>query len=80
MTAWGRALDILHEAGPTEIFARIASHALRLWGIQRRFVHLDTTSPDSGPGRQCPKPHLSPSDRSVSRPTAGGGDAIPGSG
>jgi len=22
----------------------VASHALRLWGIQHRFVHLDTTS------------------------------------
>ncbi|MGC8960222.1 MAG: IS1634 family transposase [Chloroflexia bacterium] len=40
----GRALDILYEAGPTEIFAQVASHALRLWGIQHRFVHLDTTS------------------------------------
>jgi len=40
----GRALDILYEAGPTEIFAQVASHALRRWGIQHRFVHLDTTS------------------------------------
>jgi len=40
----GRALDILYEAGPTEIFAQVASHALRLWGIRHRFVHLDTTS------------------------------------
>jgi transposase len=40
----GRALDILYEAGPTEVFAQVASHALRLWGIQHRFVHLDTTS------------------------------------
>jgi len=40
----GRALDILYEAGPTEIFAQVASHALCLWGIQHRFVHLDTTS------------------------------------
>ncbi len=40
----GRALEILYEAGPTEIFAQVASHALRLWGIQHRFIHLDTTS------------------------------------
>jgi len=40
----GRALDILYEAGPTEIFAQVASHALRLFGIHHRFVHLDTTS------------------------------------
>lgn len=40
----GRALDRLYEAGLTEIFAQVASHALRLWGIQHRFVHLDTTS------------------------------------
>lgn len=40
----GRALEILYEAGPTEIFAQVASHALRLWGIQHRFIHLDATS------------------------------------
>ncbi|MBC7227322.1 MAG: IS1634 family transposase [Thermoflexales bacterium] len=40
----GRALDILHERGETEIFAQVASHALRVYGISHRFVHLDTTS------------------------------------
>ena len=40
----GRALDLLYETGLTEIFAQVASHALRLFGIQYRFVHLDTTS------------------------------------
>ncbi len=40
----GRALDRLYEAGLTEIFAQVASYALRLWGVQHRFVHLDTTS------------------------------------
>jgi transposase len=40
----GRALDILHEKGATEVFAQVASHALRVSGIERRFVHLDTTS------------------------------------
>jgi len=38
----GRALDLLYETGLTEIFAQVASHALRLFGIQYRFVHLDT--------------------------------------
>lgn len=40
----GRALDILHEKGETEIFAQVASHALCVYGISHRFVHLDTTS------------------------------------
>jgi len=40
----GRALDSLYEAGLTEIFAQVASHALHLFRIQHRFVHLDTTS------------------------------------
>ncbi len=40
----GRALDILHEKGETEVFAQVASHALRVYGIEHRFVHLDTTS------------------------------------
>ncbi|MFN3761736.1 MAG: IS1634 family transposase, partial [Anaerolineae bacterium] len=40
----GRALDILHEKGETEIFAQVASHALRVFGISHRFLHLDITS------------------------------------
>ncbi|MCR4407379.1 MAG: IS1634 family transposase [Anaerolineae bacterium] len=40
----GRALDILHERGETEVFAQVASHALRVYGIEHRFVHLDITS------------------------------------
>ncbi|MDQ7030649.1 MAG: IS1634 family transposase [Ardenticatenia bacterium] len=40
----GRALDILYEAGLTEVFAQVASHALRLFGIRHRFVHVDSTS------------------------------------
>lgn len=40
----GRALDKLYEAGVTEVFAQVASHALRRYGFQHRFVHLDTTS------------------------------------
>ena len=50
----GRALDIRYAAGPTDVFAQVASHALRLWGIPHRCVHLDTTSlrvagEDAGP-------------------------------
>ncbi len=26
------------------MFAQVASHALRVYGIEHRFVHLDTTS------------------------------------
>lgn len=40
----GRALDLLYEAGLTEVFAQVASHALCGYGISHRFVHLDTTS------------------------------------
>ena len=40
----GRALDALFEAGLTELFAKIASHALDVFGIEYRFAHLDTTS------------------------------------
>jgi transposase len=40
----GRALDGLYEAGLTKIFARVAAHALAIYGIQPRFVHLDSTS------------------------------------
>ena len=40
----GRALDILRERGETEVFAQVASHALAVYGISHRFVHLDTTS------------------------------------
>lgn len=40
----GRALDRLYEVGVTEIFARVASHALRVYDIDHCFVHLDSTS------------------------------------
>jgi transposase len=40
----GRALDRLYEAGVTEVFAWVASHALQVYGLQHRFVHLDSTS------------------------------------
>lgn len=40
----GKALDHLHEAGITELFASISVHALRRYGIDVRFAHLDTTA------------------------------------
>lgn len=40
----GKALDYLHEAGITELFATISVHALRRYGIDVRFAHLDTTA------------------------------------
>ncbi len=40
----GRSLDDLYASGVTELFAKIASHALQVYGIQHQFVHLDSTS------------------------------------
>jgi transposase len=40
----GKALDRLHEAGITELFAAISVHALRAYGVDVRFAHLDTTA------------------------------------
>jgi transposase len=40
----GRALDRLYETGVTAVFAGVAAHALQVYGIQPRFVHLDSTS------------------------------------
>jgi len=40
----GRALDALFDAGLTEVFAQVASGALRHFGIEHRFVHLDFSS------------------------------------
>jgi len=40
----GKALDHLHEAGITELFASLSVHALRRYGIDVRFAHLDTTA------------------------------------
>jgi transposase len=40
----GRAMDMLYEIGITEVFARVASHALDVFGIEHDFVHLDNSS------------------------------------
>jgi transposase len=40
----GRGLDILYKAGITEVFAKVASHGLVVFGIEHDFVHLDNSS------------------------------------
>lgn len=40
----GRALDTLYQTGITEVFACIASHSLKVFRIEHKFVHLDNTS------------------------------------
>ena len=40
----GRALDFLYESGLTEMFAHVSTNALNQFGIEHRFLHLDTSS------------------------------------
>ena len=40
----GRALDRLYKADPTTIFMHIALMVAKLLGIERKFLHLDTTT------------------------------------
>jgi len=40
----GTALDALYEYGVTELFYELASHSLEVFGIEHRFVHLDSTT------------------------------------
>jgi transposase len=40
----GRCLDDLYAGGVTEVFNQVASHALQVYGIHSRFVHLDSSS------------------------------------
>ena len=40
----GRSLDQLFESGVTEVFAQVARQALKTYGIEHRFFHLDSTS------------------------------------
>jgi transposase len=40
----GRCLDDLYASGVTEVFASVASKALRVYGIEHKFVHLDSSS------------------------------------
>ena len=43
----GRSLDDVYEAGVTELFARVASNALKVCGIRYQFVHLDRVVPST---------------------------------
>ncbi len=40
----GTALDALYEYGVTELFYELASHGLEIFGVEHRFVHLDSTT------------------------------------
>ncbi len=40
----GRSLDDLYQQGVTEVFARVASRALKVYEIEHRSVHLDSSS------------------------------------
>jgi transposase len=40
----GRSLDDLYEKGVTETFGWVAGHALKHYGIEVRYAHLDTSS------------------------------------
>ncbi|MCF7928667.1 MAG: IS1634 family transposase [Spirochaetales bacterium] len=40
----GTALEALYEEGITELFYKVASQALKRYGIEHRFVHLDSTT------------------------------------
>lgn len=40
----GRELDVLFESGVTEVFASVSARALRVFGIETRYAHLDNTS------------------------------------
>jgi transposase len=42
--ALGRGLDELHQAGVTELFAAIASNAVKEFEIEHEYVHVDTTT------------------------------------
>ena len=40
----GTALEALYENGVTELFYQVASQALKRYGVEHRFVHLDSTT------------------------------------
>lgn len=40
----GRALDEVHQAGVTELFARVASAAVAVFEVETAYAHLDTSS------------------------------------
>jgi len=44
MTHWDVGWKICMKQGVTEVFAEVASHALEGYGIEHRFVHLDSST------------------------------------
>jgi transposase len=40
----GRSREALYAKGVTEVFAQVEARALRLYGIEHRFVHVDSSS------------------------------------
>jgi len=40
----GRSLDALFAKGVTEVFAQVAGRPLGVYGIEHRFVHVDSSS------------------------------------
>ena len=40
----GRALDEVHQAGVTELFARVANEAVEIFEVESSYAHLDTSS------------------------------------
>jgi transposase len=40
----GRSLETLYAKGVTEVFAKVAARALKVYQIEHRFVHLDSSS------------------------------------
>jgi transposase len=42
--ALGRALDRLYQNNPTQIFMHISLKAAKLVGVEKKFLHLDTTT------------------------------------
>jgi transposase len=40
----GRALDEVHQAGVTELFARVATEAVDVFEVEQDYAHLDTSS------------------------------------
>lgn len=61
----GRSLDRLHETGVTGVFGLVAGRAMRVFNIESRFRHLDTSTfslygqyetQDDGSGGEKPRP------------------------
>ena len=40
----GRSLEALYAKGVTEVFAQVEARAMRVYGIEHRFVHVDCSS------------------------------------